>query len=711
VTGAPALEQPTRRDRFRVDRSCCVDCSADLGETFRRLPGISGVEWSPSAGVLVVEHDGRVSQEAVRREAGRSGIALMPAAGVGTEAAPRWWRQPRFLSLGAAAALFVAGFVLDMLGVAAVAANGLYFATIAVGGIQPAKSAWQALRSRRLTISTLLVVAVTGAIALGVYEEAALLTIVFSLGAVLEGYVSDRARGSIRALMALAPPTARRRADDGSLDEVAVELLHPGDVVLVRPGERLPTDGVVVAGSSAVDQSAVTGESIPVEVAARAEVFGGTVNGVGALEVRVTKEYADTTLARIIRQVEEAQSAKGSGQRFADRFGAVYTPAMFGLALVVALVPPLAGASAREWVYRALVVLVVSCSCGLVMSVPAAVVAAISRAARSGILIKGGAYLEALAAVRAVAFDKTGTLTRGRPVLTDLHSFDGLDRAELLRLAASVEAASEHPLAAAIVGAAEAQAIALVPAADLRAQPGVGVEASVEGRRIFVGRLPSNGDGAARTQLDELEEAGKTAVVVADSDMRPLGLIAVADELRPEATEVVASLRELGIEQVLMLTGDNERVAAAIAHRVGIDNWRAGLLPEDKTAAIESLRREHGAIAMLGDGVNDAPALAVAEIGIAMGAAGSDVALETADVALMADDLRRLPAAIRLARRALANIRQNIVLSLATIAVLVPAALFGHLSLTSGLLLNEGTALLIIANALRLLRNGEATTG
>jgi Zn2+/Cd2+-exporting ATPase len=672
---------------------------------------VSGVEWSPGAGVVVVEHDGRVSNETVRREAGRSGIALLPADEGGIQTASRWWRQPRFLLLGAAAALLIAGFVLDTLDVAHAAANGLYFATIAVGGIEPAKSAWQALGARRLTISTLLVVAVAGAIALGVYEEAALLTVIFSLGAVLEGYVSDRARGSIRALMALAPPMARRRRSDGALDQVAVELLEPGDVVLVRPGERLPTDGEVVAGSSAVDQSAITGESMPVEVGAGSRVFGGTVNGLGALEIRVGKRYSDTTLARIIRQVEEAQAAKGSSQRFADRFGALYTPAMFALALVVAVLPPLAGASAREWIYRALVVLVVSCSCGLIMSVPGAVVAAISRAARSGILIKGGAYLERLATVRAVAFDKTGTLTRGRPELTDVESFDGLERVELLRLAASVEAASEHPLAAAIVGAAEAEAIALTPAADLHALPGVGVEASVNGRRVFVGRLDGGDNGVVRAEFDGLEAAGKTAVVVADADGRPLGVIAVADELRPKATEVVASLREIGIEHVLMLTGDNERVAAAIARQVGIDDWRAGLLPEDKTAAIDSLRRQHGAIAMLGDGVNDAPALASAEVGIAMGAAGSDVALETADVALMADDLTRLPAALRLARKALTNIRQNIVLSLVTIAVLVPAALLGYLSLTSGLLLNEGTALLIIANALRLLRDGEAAAG
>ena len=488
------------------------------------------------------------------------------------------------------------------------------------------------------------------------------------------------------------------------LRSVPVEVLLPGDIVVVRPGERIPTDGRVVSGSSSVDQSPVTGESVPVEVTPGSVVFGGTVNGTGALEVEVTREYADTTLARIIRQVEEAQASKGQAQRFADRFGAIYTPIMFMLAAVVALVPPLFGGDWREWVYRGLVVLTVSCSCALVISVPVAVVAAISRAARDGILIKGGVYLESLGAIRAVAFDKTGTLTLGRPRVTDVLPISGLASDEVLRLAAGVEAASEHPLAEAILRAAIDRGIFWDLARDLRAIPGVGVEASVDGRRLFLGR--PNGAGVSsetRARLAAFEAEGKTAVLLAEGD-RALGVIAVADELRPDARWVVESVRELGIGHMLMLTGDNEGVAEAVAASAGIDDWRAGLLPQDKTEAVSSLRATYGAIAMVGEGVTDAPALASADVGIAMGAAGTDVALETADIALMADDLTKLPAAIRLARRALSNIRQNVAMSLATVAFLVAAALAGWLSLTTGLLLNEGTALLIIANGLRLLR-------
>jgi Cd2+/Zn2+-exporting ATPase len=526
---------------------------------------------------------------------------------------------------------------------------------------------------------------------------------------VLEDYAADRARGSIRALMDLAPPQAQRRRPDGTLQPVPVEALVPGEVVVVRPGERLPTDGRVTAGSSAVDQSPITGESLPVEVTPGAVVFGGTVNGPGALEVEVTKPYADTTLARIIRQVQEAQAHRGRAQRFADRFGAVYTPAMFALAAVVAAVGLLVG-EPRAWLYRGLVVLVVSCSCALVISVPTAVVAAVTRAARDGILVKGGAYLEALARVQVVAVDKTGTLTRGQPRVTDLVPLDGTKPEGLLGVAAAVEAASEHPLAGAILAEAHARGIAVVPGRALRALPGMGVEATVDGRPAFVGKadhaIRLDQAPAVAGRLAELEGQGKTAVLVAYGS-RPLGLIAVADELRPETAGAVAELHQLGIGRVVMLTGDHQRVAQAIAAWAGIDQAQAGLLPQDKTAAVHDLRADtdgRGAVAMVGDGVNDAPALASADVGVAMGAAGTDVALETADVALMADDLGKLPAAIRLARRATRTIHQNVALSLGTVAVLVTAALTGRLSLTSGLLLNEGTALLIIANGLRLLR-------
>jgi Cd2+/Zn2+-exporting ATPase len=613
-----------------------------------------------------------------------------------------WWQNSEIMALILSGVLLLAGLVAEKLLALELPAVGLYLATLAVGGFFPARSALRALHTRRLTISNLVVVAALGAVALGVYEEAALLIVVFSLGDVLEEYTSDRARGSIRALMALTPLQAQRSAPDGLLEAVPVERLMPGDIVVVRPGERLPTDGVVVSGASAVDQSPVTGESLPVEISPGATVFGGTINGTGALEIRVTKEYADTILARIIRQVEQAQANQGQAQRFADRFSAIYTPSMFVLAALVAVVPPLLGGSFREWFYRALVLLAVSCSCGLIISVPVAVVATISRAARDGILIKGGAYLETLGRIRAIAFDKTGTLTRGLPKVTDVIPLDGYKSEEVLRLAASVEAVSEHPLAGAILRAAQERDVQWIEGQDLKAFPGVGVEATVAGQRLFIGKPNGLASNEVAQQLVKLENEGKTAVVLA-RDNQPVALIAVSDQVRDGAKQIVASLHKLGIQKMLMLTGDNQRTAVTIARQVGIIDWRAGLLPEDKTVAVKSLKEQYGLIAMVGDGVNDAPALATADLGIAMGAAGTDVALETADVALMADDLTKLPLAIRLSRRALANIHQNIALSLVTVAFLDLAALSGWLSLTSGLLLNEGTALLIIFNGLRLL--------
>lgn len=704
------MHAATVTTRFRVKEGC-LDCAGDVGGFLRQLRGVVNVAILSTAGVIVVEHDGSVSPRAVIDQAARAGVGIEPAEQKARERR-KWWQQPKLIALGVAAVGFLAGLLAEKALEAEFAARVVYVVSTIIGGFYPAISGLRALRTGRLTISSLLVVAAGGAIALGVHEEAALLVVVFSLGEVLEEYVTDRARGSIRALMELAPPTAQRIKDDGFLETVAVELLHPGALVLIRPGERIPTDGEVIEGRSSVDQSPITGESIPVEVGEGVGVFAGTINGNGALRVRVTKEYADTTLSRVIKQVQEAQEHKGRTQRFADRFGAIYTPIMFVVAALVAVAPPLFGGEFREWLYRGLVVLTVSCSCGLVISVPVAVVAAVTRAARDGVLVKGGAYLEALAKIRAIAFDKTGTLTQGRPEVTDVLPLNGVSPDDVLRLAATVEAASEHPLAGAIVSAAEHRGLKLMNSVSANAIPGVGVEATIEGDRVFVGklgRISAASDSEASRHFAKLESEGKTAVVVAN-DGKPLGVLAVADKLRPHASEVISSLRRLGFKKVVMLTGDNERVGSAIAGSIGIEDCRAGLLPEDKTRVVQSLRREHGGIAMVGDGVNDAPALAASNIGIAMGVTGTDVALETADVALMADDLMKLPYAIQLSRRALFNIYQNIVLSLAVVAVLVTAALGGWLSLTSGLLLNEGAALLIITNGLRLLRRKEAMT-
>jgi Cd2+/Zn2+-exporting ATPase len=711
---SPGAAAVPAHSRFRVAEGC-LDCVGDLQGTLGRLPGVGAVVVLGAAGIVTVTHDGRLDPAQVADQACQLGLRLEPAdtPPAASASAPGpgrgWWLTQRLLALLAAGGLLLGGLAADTLVHQHTLALALYLATVAVGGVFPVGTAIKVLRRRRLTIGTLLVIATAGALALGVVEEAAMLVVVFSLGEVLEDYVSDRARGAIRALMALAPPTAHRQAPDGCLEEVPVQRLQPGEVVLVRPGERLPTDGIVVAGASAVDQSPVTGESLPVEATPGTAVFGGTVNGTGALTVKVTKPYQDTMLARIIRQVEQAQAHKGRAQRFADRFGATYTPLMVTLAVLVAVVPPLLLGDWRGWLYRGLVVLVVSCSCALVISVPVAVIAAISRAARDGILIKGGAHLEALGRVRVVALDKTGTLTRGHPQLTDVVPLDGQAGEQVLALAAAVEATSEHPLAGAILDAAGERGLAWPPGDRLRATPGVGVEATVGGLRLFVGRPDGRIlTGQAAQRLAALETAGKTTIVLA-VDTRPLGLLAVADQLRPEATQAVAELNALGL-RVAMLSGDHERVAAAIACQTGIEDWRANLLPADKTSVVQELRRVHGPVAMVGDGINDAPALAAADVGVAMGAAGTDVALETADLALLADDLAKLPHAVRLARRALANIRQNIALSLVTVAVLVAAALAGRLSLASGLLLNEGTALLIIANGLRLLRPARPST-
>src|SRR6266508_3620295 len=436
TTSPPRATHPARQpahSRFRVAEGC-LDCAGDLEGALSHLAGVQAVEVLSAARIVTISHDGRLDPAAVSE---------------------------------------LAGLAVDRLAHQHTLGTTLYLATVAVGGVFPFRTAIDVLRRRRLTIGALLVIATAGALALGVVSEAAMLVVVFSLGGVLEDYVSDRARGAIRALMTLAPPTAHRQSSDGCLEEAPVEQLQPGEAVLVRPGERLPTDGVVLAGASAVDQSPVTGESLPVEVTAGTEVFGGTVNGTGALTMRVAKPYQDTTLARIIRQVEQAQAHRGRAQRFADRFGDTYTPLMVVLAVLVALVPPLLAGDWRGWLYRGLVVLVVSCSCALVISVPVAVVAAVSRAARDGILIKGGAHLETLGRVRVVALDKTGTLTRSHPQLTQAIGLDCQDAGQVLALAAAVEATSEHPLAGAILDAASSRGLAWTPGQKLRAIPGV----------------------------------------------------------------------------------------------------------------------------------------------------------------------------------------------------------------------------------------------
>ncbi|WP_019812648.1 heavy metal translocating P-type ATPase, partial [Saccharomonospora saliphila] len=699
--------------RYRVI-SGCVECASDL-TPLRRVEGVRDVRMLSASGVLAVEAQESVEQETLLRTAAASGLTLAPeqsAATAETQATTksRWYLRPDMVLLFIAAVFMAASEIMARRMPEATLPVVLAYISVAVGIVFPARNAWTLARNKRFSINVLLLVAVAGAIPLGRVIEAACVVVIFSLGMVLENYVADRARRSIQRLMDLAPRVSERLEPDGTVRTVPVEELGIDDVVLVRPGSRVPSDGEVVQGTSWIDTSAVTGESMPVEVVSGDTVYGGTLNGDGALRVRVTKQYEDTVLARVIREVEEAQQNRGRAQRFAEKFATVYTPAMIALAVAMtAFGPLLLGLTFQEAFYRALVVLIVSCSCALVLSVPVSVVSAVARAARDGVLIKGGAYLEELSRVRTVAFDKTGTLTLGRPALVSVHALDRDSDEELIRLAAAVEAAATHPIAEAIVHAARERDIPVRPADDTTIVAGRGADATVDGRRISVGRVDNTeADSRTAEALAAIESAGATPVAVLE-DGRTLGLFGVADELRPETATAVRELRELGVERTLMLTGDRERVATAIADKVGIDTVRAGLMPHDKSTAIGESRTQGGSVVMVGDGVNDAPALASSDVAVVMGAAGTDVAMETADVALMSDDLTKLPYTVRLARRANRVIAQNVTVSLIVIFLLVIAALTGAFNLTQGVLINEVFALVIIANGLRLLRGRKDT--
>jgi len=685
-----------------------MDCVEEVGvieKKLRGLPGVVGFEASPVGRRLEVAYDPSLlsSQEIIKAiaEAGMKARPERPR----LEETP-WWRHARVKLIFASGFLTLAAFVLERLGLPHHLARFIYGAAIALGGYYPLRMALAGLRARTLNIYTLLMAAAAGAIALGFWDEAAVLVVVYTWGAVMETYAVEKARSSLKFLMELAPREALVRRNGREM-ALPVEEVQVGDTIIVRPGERIPLDGVIVAGSSSVDQAPITGESLPVSKEAGDTVFAGSINRRGSLEVRVTRPPSETTLAKIIHSVEKAEARKSSYQHFAERFGRIYTPAMFLLALGIALVPPLLGRPFIPWFYRSLVVLVVSCSCGLALSVPISVLAAVSNAARRGILIKGGADLEAAGSIDVVVFDKTGTLTIGMPRVTDVIPLDGSPQ-ELLSLAAAIESRSEHPLAEAVVRRAREEGLEVPAVEEFESLTGLGARAVVGGRVYYIGsrrlctRLGLSPDGIAET-LSRLEGAGKTVVLVADR-ARILGVLAVADQLRPEAGEAVAELRRAGVRRLVMLTGDNEGTARAVAAQAGMDEYRAGLLPEDKVGAVRELREKYGRTAMVGDGVNDAPAMAAADIGIAMGAAGTDVALETADLALMSDDLSRIPYALRLSRRAMANIRQNVTVSLTVVALIVSLALLGKIGLVPGLLLNEGSALLVMANGLRLLR-------
>jgi Cd2+/Zn2+-exporting ATPase len=550
-----------------------------------------------------------------------------------------------------------------------------------------------------------MVIAVAGALALREWLEGSSVVFLFALAQWLEARTLERARQAIRALVDLTPRDAIVKRD-GTEQRVAVETIAIGDVVIVRPGDKVPLDGTVVAGHSDVNEAPMTGESLPVDKAPGDEAYAGTINGRGSLELQVTRVGPDTRLARIIHLVEAAQSRRAPVQSFVDRFARIYTPAVIALAVLVAVVPPLvAGADAATWLYRSLVLLVISCPCALVISTPVSIVSALSAAARNGVLIKGGAHLERLATVRTVAFDKTGTLTRGAPAVTEVITVGSASRADVLRFAAAVETRSEHPIARAIADSARMTGVAVPEAAGFMSIPGMGVEAFVGARSVLVGNAALMAQRSVATQddLESIHRDGHTMVFVA-VDRVVLGAIAVADPIRDAAREAVELLRSHGIRHVAMLTGDHAGSARVVAETLGVDEYLAGLLPQEKHNRVVAMREARGAILMVGDGVNDAPALAAADVGVAMGAAGSDAALETADIALMSDELLKIPYALRLARATLFNVKSNVVVSLVLKAAFLILAITGSATLWMAVLADTGASVIVVANALRLLR-------
>ena len=691
---------------FRVEG---MDCNEEVVILERRLKPLAGLE-AVSADVigqrLHVKYDAaKLTTSAMVDAVGETGMRMwLEHEEPMTYGAALEWRWKLMIAsgllLGAGALSGAAGFQ--------GASVPLYIAGAVAGIIYPIRRAITAARSRTLDINVLMVVAVTGAMALGDWLEATTVVFLFSIAQWLEVRTMERARQAIRALIDLAPRDALVRRN-GRDERIAVDAISPGDEIVVRPGEKIPLDGVVLTGHSDVNEAPLTGESRPIDKGPGAEVFAGTINGRGAMEVRVTRLGRDSRLSHIIHLVETAQAKRAPVQSFVDRFARIYTPIVLALAVVVAVVPPLAGAvPVSVWLYRALVLLVIACPCALVISTPVSIVAALSAAARNGVLIKGGAYLERLAGIRIVAFDKTGTLTKGELKVTDVATIDGAAPLDIVRLAAAVESRSAHPVAAAIARHTQALLPSLASVQRFTSVPGLGAEGDVDGRHVAIGNerfleshhisLPTSWPDADRLRAD-----GKSLVFVA-ADGVALGAIAVADRPRETAREAIEMLREQHVSVIAMLTGDHEETAAAIARELKVDEYHAALLPEQKQAMVESLRAAHGALLMVGDGVNDAPALAAADVGVAMGAAGSDAALEIADVALMSDELLKLPYAIRLARASMRNIRTNVAISLLLKAAFLALAIAGVATLWMAVLADTGATVIVVANALRLLR-------
>jgi Cd2+/Zn2+-exporting ATPase len=767
--------------RFEVPEMDCPSCAGKVETSLGDLDGIARYETRPTAGTVVASYDAAtLSARDLVRAIERAGYEVTSVSGdaradiespagetTAGDAPESVWRSERAIKTGVSGGVALVGLLVEfvttgvnaevasVLGRELFVADLLFLAAVATAGATILRSGYYSLRNRTLDIDLLMSIAIIGALAAslgfgaGLYLEAALLAVLFSVAELLERYSIDRARNSLRELMDLSPDEATVRRDGESVT-IPVEDVEIGDVVLVRPGEKIPMDGTVVEGESAVNQAPITGESVPVDKIEGDAVYAGTINESGYLELEVESEASDNTLSRIVEMVEDAQAAKTEREEFVDRFAARYTPVVVTLAVLTAVVPPLlltepvavelvAGyahtfpAAWNVWFLYGLTLIVLACPCAFVISTPVSVVSGITSGAKNGVLIKGGNHLEAMGEVEAIAMDKTGTLTRGELTVTDVIPLNGNTEADVLRCARGLEARSEHPIGEAIVEHAADRAIDAPEVRGFESITGKGVEAAVHGTRHYAGKpglfeslgfdlshVHAATDGGVVTTksqqlcerndcldllegtIPELQSAGKTVVLIGTEDELE-GVIAVADELRPEAKATIDRLHDLGVREIVMLTGDNERTARAIATELGVDDYRASLLPEEKVEALEALDDAYGGVAMVGDGVNDAPALATATVGIAMGAAGTDTALETADIALMGDDLSRLPYLYELSHAGNGVIRQNVWASLAAKGLLAVGVPFGLVPVWAAVLVGDaGMTVAITANATRL---------
>jgi Cd2+/Zn2+-exporting ATPase len=692
----------------------CPSCAAGIEKQLRQLGGVSGCQVNFTAGRVGVSYDpGQLSLPQLEAALERIGHPVRrPAA---EQQGPASWLSPerlRLLATMLAGLWLMLGYGLSGAGAEPGFRIACYALSLASGGFFIARSAWSALWSRRgADINVLVIVAAAGAAALGEWAEAATVLFLFSVAVALEAYSLDRTRQAVRRLMELAPEEATVLRH-GHETTAPVAEIGAGETIRIRPGGRVPLDGEVTEGRSSVNEAAITGEGMAVAKGPGDPVYAGTLNEAGCLTVRVTHAAGNTTLARIVALIEEAQSRRSPTEQLVDRFARYYTPAILGLAALLAVGIPLLGGDGRAWFYRSLTLLLIACPCALVISTPVAVVCGLARAARGGVLIKGGVYLERLGMLKALAFDKTGTLTDGHARVMDIVPLNGLEPEAVLALAASAENGSEHAVGRAVVHAARDRGLTPAPAREFEAIPGVGVQAEVAGARVAVGKpdwLRELGFDTAsvRPQVAALQAQGKTVVMVAREE-GIVGMLAITDGARAAGNAAVRGLKALGISRIAMLTGDNPATARAVAAEIGIEEYYAELMPADKVERVQRLREEAGEVAMVGDGINDAPALAAASVGIAMGAAGTDVALETADVALMGDDLSRLPFVVGLSRRTRAIIWQNIAFSVLLKAAFVGLTLAGTSSLWLAVLADTGTSVLVVFNSLRLLRVPDA---